>query len=189
MLRLAGSRFTSLIAAASLLGALATTAQTTVPAAAYTGLRFPGGPGSLRALVYHATWLAAPGTTEWVALKFELAGSQQARGLSTVPPPKTAAGAPVSAAATTQDYLGTQTIGSPVRPTPGRCRPVSQSCIGPGFYRGPGGPALRRLAAGIRRSTNLRKSPRCVQAYLFHLGLGELGSATNSLPQGRPEQQ
>ena len=70
--------------------------------------------------MYHATRLAASETTERVALEFELAGSQQAKGLSTVPPQEAAAGAPVSAAATAQDYLGTHIHSwQPSTPGPG----------------------------------------------------------------------
>lgn len=181
--------FISLIATALLLGALTATAQAAIPVAAYTGPCFPSGPDSLRALVYRATRLAASGTTERVALKFELAGSQKAKGLRIVPPPKAAAGDLVSAAATALDYLRAHKLAARYAQSPGRCRPGSQSCVGPGFCRGPGDSALRRLAAGIRRNTNLRKSPRYIQVYLFYPGLGKPGSAANSLPQGRPEQQ
>lgn len=52
-------------------------AQTTLPAPDYTGPRYPGGPDSLRALVYRSTRLLAPSLAGRTVVQFELKDGQQ----------------------------------------------------------------------------------------------------------------
>lgn len=74
-------------AAFCLAGALTAAGQTAVPAAAYSGPRFPGGPDSLRALVYRATRLAGSGQAGRVLVHFDLKNGQEPHNFRLVPSP------------------------------------------------------------------------------------------------------
>ncbi len=82
-----------------------TFAQTTAPAAAYTGPRYPGGPDSLRALVYRSTRLTTPAPTGRVLVQFELKPDGQPQIFQLVPPPRPANRELLKAAATALSYL------------------------------------------------------------------------------------
>ncbi|OGX82181.1 hypothetical protein BEN47_18720 [Hymenobacter lapidarius] len=60
-------------------------AQTTAPAAAYTGPRYPGGPDSLRALVYRSTQASAPAPAGKVLVQFDLPNGQQPNNFKLLP--------------------------------------------------------------------------------------------------------
>ena len=63
-------------------------AQTSTPTAAtYTGPRYPGGPDSLRALVYRSTRLAASAPAGRLLVKFELQADGRPHRFSLVTPP------------------------------------------------------------------------------------------------------
>ncbi|OGX83219.1 energy transducer TonB [Hymenobacter coccineus] len=94
-----------IVAATLLLAGAPARAQTAVPAAAYAGPRFPGGPDSLRALVYRATRQAGTAPTGRVALEFKLAAPQQAESLRLVQPPRPVSKELLAAAAAAQSYL------------------------------------------------------------------------------------
>ncbi len=64
-------------AAAVFLASLAPVHAQTPAAGAYTGPRYPGGPDSLRALVYRSTQLAMPGLTGLAVVQFELKEGRQ----------------------------------------------------------------------------------------------------------------
>ena len=71
------------------LGAVPTAqAQTTAPAAAYTGHRYPGGPDSLRALVYRSTHTTTPASAGRMLVKVALTEDGQPRALTLVQPPE-----------------------------------------------------------------------------------------------------
>lgn len=71
------------------LGAVPTAqAQTTAPAAAYTGHRYPGGPDSLRALVYRSTHTTTPASAGRMLVKVALTEDGQPRAFTLVQPPE-----------------------------------------------------------------------------------------------------
>ncbi len=77
---------TLVVAIAFQLGAPSTAqAQTTAPAAAYTGPRYPGGPDSLRALVYRSTRTTAPAPAGKMLVQFELPNGQQPNNFELLP--------------------------------------------------------------------------------------------------------
>lgn len=84
---------------------LSAQAQTAGTPTNYTGPRFPGGPDSLRALVYRATRLAAPGAVGRVLLHFELKGNQQPYNFKLVPSPGSLNLALLEASANAMAYL------------------------------------------------------------------------------------
>lgn len=80
-------------------------AQTTTPAATYTGPRYPGGPDSLRALVARSTRLAAPVPTGRILLQFELQADGKPQNFQVVPPPRPVSPELLQAAAVALRYL------------------------------------------------------------------------------------
>ncbi|WP_035564987.1 energy transducer TonB [Hymenobacter sp. IS2118] len=96
-----------LVAAIALqLGAPPTSqAQTTAPAAAYTGPRYPGGPDSLRALVYRSTRTTTPAPAGRMLVQFELQSDGKAYNLTMVRPPDPINPELVKATAAALDYL------------------------------------------------------------------------------------
>ena len=83
-------------------------AQTVIPAAAYTGAGFPGGPDSLRALVYRATRQTAPGPKGRMALVFELGNGQMPFAFQLAPPPQSISPGLPKAATAALNYLDTK---------------------------------------------------------------------------------
>lgn len=99
--------FARLIAAIVVLGAVAATAsgQATAPSADYAGPRFPGGPDSLRALVYRSTRLTTPGPAGRMLVQFELQPDGRPHRFSMVRPPDPLKKDLVNATATALNYL------------------------------------------------------------------------------------
>jgi len=83
-------------------------AQTSTPTAAYTGPRYPGGPDSLRALVYRSTHLATPAPAGRLLVQFELKDGQQPHNFKLLPAPGPMNLELVTAAATSLNYLEEQ---------------------------------------------------------------------------------
>lgn len=83
-------------------------AQTSAPTAAYTGPRYPGGPDSLRALVYRSTRLAVPAPVGKMLVQFELKNGQQPHNFKLLPAPGPMNLGLVTAAATSLSYLEEQ---------------------------------------------------------------------------------
>ena len=61
-------------------------AQTAATGSAYTGPRYPGGPDSLRALVYRSTRLVSPRPTGRILLQVELSATGQPQGFELLRP-------------------------------------------------------------------------------------------------------
>ncbi|MBF9223675.1 energy transducer TonB [Hymenobacter ruricola] len=62
--------------------------QTAPAPVAYTGPRYPGGPDSLRALVFRSTRLATPAPTGRMLVQFELQDGRTPRDFKLIDPPK-----------------------------------------------------------------------------------------------------
>jgi TonB family protein len=82
-------------------------AQTSAPTL-YDGPRYPGGPDSLRALVYRSTRLLAPSQAGRVVLQFELKDGQQPGNFKLVGPDRRAKSDLGKAAQAAQEYLQAQ---------------------------------------------------------------------------------
>ncbi|MBD2724658.1 energy transducer TonB [Hymenobacter armeniacus] len=80
-------------------------AQTDPAGPAYTGPRYPGGPDSLRALVFRSVRLASPRPAGRIVLKFELTDGIQPSHFELVPPPGPPNPALLQAAAAATEYL------------------------------------------------------------------------------------
>lgn len=94
--------FTLLFTTVVLLASLAAKAQT---GPAYTGPRYPGGPDSLRALVYRSIRQAAPAPAGRLLLRFDLAEGQQPRNFRLVYPDNLVNSELVKAGTRTAEYL------------------------------------------------------------------------------------
>ena len=98
-----------LLSGPMLLGlAFASAAQTGPPPAAYTGPRFPGGPDSLRALVYRSTRLVTPAPAGRMLVQFELKNGQQPHGFKLLPAPGPMNLPLINASASSLNYLEAQ---------------------------------------------------------------------------------
>ncbi len=105
-----------LLSGPMLLGlAFASAAQTGPPPAAYTGPRFPGGPDSLRALVYRGTRLATPAPVGRMLVQFELKPDGQPYNFSMVRPPDPLRRPLVDATAAALNYKAAALQRQPVR--------------------------------------------------------------------------
>lgn len=96
-----------MVAAAALLVAVVSTAagQEAAPTAAYTGPHYPGGPDSLRALLYRSTQVATPRPSGRVVLKFELKNGIQPSNFELILPPGSPNPNLLAAAAAAIEYL------------------------------------------------------------------------------------
>lgn len=72
---------------------------------AYTDPRFPGGPDSLRALVYRSVRAAGPAPAGWLMLHFELKDGSQPQRFELLTPPQPVSPELARAAATASAYL------------------------------------------------------------------------------------
>lgn len=87
--------------------AQAQTALAPAPAA-YVGPRYPGGPDSLRALVYRSTRLATPAPEGRMLVRFELKDGQHPHDFKLLPAPAPLNLALINASATALNYLEAQ---------------------------------------------------------------------------------
>ena len=97
--------FSFLYTAAALLLAASAVAQPALPAATYTGPRDPGGPDSLRALVFRSTLATGLKPVGRMLVQFELKPTGEPYNLTLVRPPAPLNKELVSATATALNYL------------------------------------------------------------------------------------
>lgn len=91
--------------AATLLVPATVRAQSPTPAAVYAGPRFPGGPDSLRALVFRSISLTAPAPMGRVLVQFELKANGQPHNFGMLRPAAPVSKAFMKATATALNYL------------------------------------------------------------------------------------
>jgi protein TonB len=96
------------VAALLFAGTAAAQAQSQPSPTAYTGPRFPGGPDSLRALLFRSTHQAALGLPGRVLVQFELKDGRQPRNFRILPSPGPLNIALINASATALSYLEAQ---------------------------------------------------------------------------------
>ena len=103
--------YTSLATAATLLLVFAQPGRAqpmAAPAPAYTGPRFPGGPDSLRALVYRSTLRVSPSLRGLAVVQFELKDGREPINFRLLTPPEPAASALKTAPRPALEYLQAQ---------------------------------------------------------------------------------